>query len=112
MTRKISFFEGVLLFIGLVVGIVGFYFIQQQLQQDGMMSWNFILSVLVWLVLLVLFIIAALVVDVKEELKILLQDHSEEIRLLKTETAFMKEISHEQLEELKLLRGFMDKGRK
>lgn len=112
MVRKISFFEGVLLFIGLVVGIVGFYFIQNQLKQDGIMSWNFILSVLVWLVLLVLFVVAALVVDVKEELKILLQDHSEEIRLLKTETAFMKEISHEQLEELKLLNGIMNKGKK
>ncbi len=110
--RKVSFFEIVLLAIGLVVGIFGYYFIHQQLKQDGVMSWTFIISVLVWLVLLVIFILAALVVDVKEELKILLEDHTEEIRMLKTEAAFLKEINHEQLEELKLLKSFMIKGKK
>lgn len=104
MPRTISFFECVLLGMGLIVGIIGFFFIKGQLDQDGLMSWNFILAVFVWLLLLLSFVLAALLEDVKQELKILLQDHAEEIKLLRAETGFMKEIAHEQLEEVKMLK--------
>ncbi len=52
---------------------------------------------ILWLILLLMVIITAIAENAREELAIIVSENSQEIKLL-------RQISHEQLEEIKLLR--------
>jgi multisubunit Na+/H+ antiporter MnhF subunit len=114
ITRKINFFELTLLIVGVGVLVVGFMIINNPYEADRVLSWDLFQTVFVWLVLIVLLVLAATMEDVKEELAIVINEQTEETRLLKQETSLMKqeigllkEIESKQLEELKLLRKKM-----
>jgi len=95
--RKINFFEVVLLFVGIGVGIVGFMMIKSLYQADPVLSWDLYQTVFIWLLLIVVLILAATTEDVKEELAILIKEQVEETKLL-------KELNNSQLEEIRLMR--------
>ena len=96
-SRKITFFEKVVLVIGLATIGVGFFLIQQVFKLDPQISWLTLITIFSWLSLLILIIISSLNADVKEELSNVIRENADETRLL-------KEITHELLDEIKLLR--------
>ena len=95
--KRITFFEKATLVTGLATIAAGFYLIQLLYSTDKKLSWLMLIAVLNWLSLLILIIIASLNADVKEELAQVIKEHTDETRLL-------KEITHELLDEMKLLR--------
>ncbi|MBI2574845.1 hypothetical protein HYV82_03085 [Candidatus Woesearchaeota archaeon] len=100
--KRTTFFEKATLAIGLATIAVGFYFIQLLFSTDRKLSWLMLIAILNWLSLLILVIIASLNADVKEELSLVIKEHTDETRLL-------KEITHELLDEMKMLRKEMRK---
>lgn len=103
--RKLNFFEIILLFVGLGVGIVGFMIINTVYHANPVLSWDLFKTVFLWLLLIVVLILAATMEDVKEELAIIIREQVRETRLL-------RQLNKSQLEELRLLRAEMtDKKR-
>jgi hypothetical protein len=95
--RKTTMFEKMLLLVGLGVTLVGFYLIRMAYLTEKGLTWLMLLTIFSWLTVLILFIVSSLNADVKEELMRILGEQVQETKLL-------KEISHEQLEEMKKLR--------
>ena len=94
LTRKVSFFEGMLLFAGFAVVFVGFYLIHKQfLLDNGQLSWYLLTCVFLWLLLIIGIILVALVEDVKVSLTDLLTQHLEEVRLLKEEDTLLGKLT-------------------
>ncbi|MFH2020001.1 MAG: hypothetical protein ABIJ34_01180 [archaeon] len=96
--RKINFFERILLPVGIGLTFLGLYLIMLAEQTNSLLGWLRLLTVFVWMLLLFTVIMSALSEDMKEELSLLQREHVTEIKLL-------KELVHEQLQELKLLRS-------
>ncbi len=94
INRTPSLFELILLLAGLGVTILGFYLIHQQYILDGaILSWNLLISVFLWLLLIIGIILVALLEDVKMELSTVIKEHVEEIRLLQDEDKLLKKIA-------------------
>ncbi len=102
IARRITFFEKSVLLIGLCTVAIGFYFIHKVFSVDQKLSWLMLIAIFSWLSLLLLIIISSLNADVKEELTQVIRENAEETRL-------MKEITHELLDEIKLLRQVFKK---
>ena len=64
---NVSIFEIVLLFVGVVTGILGFKLINQVYTQVGDVSWFMLIAVFSWLTLLILFISLSLNVDLSKK---------------------------------------------
>ncbi|MEM4268040.1 MAG: hypothetical protein QXK37_04390 [Candidatus Woesearchaeota archaeon] len=103
LVRKINFFEITLLIVGIGVGIVGFFVINDLYKHEGIVSWQLFQTVFLWLLLIVMLVLAATMEDVKEELAIVIKEHIEETRLLKQEVSITREIQRQQLDELRLV---------
>jgi hypothetical protein len=97
IVRKINVFEKILLPIAFLVGIAGFIIIYNT-QKTG--QWFELIAVFSWLILIFLMIIAATNEDVKEELGIVIREQVDEIKMI-------KELNHDLLSEMKLLRQDM-----
>lgn len=97
--RKINLFEKILLPVGIAVTVFGFYLLvyADRMGQDNIWVWVRLSAIFAWLILIFVMILAATNEDLKEELCYLTREHTLEVRLL-------KEISHDQLLELKDLR--------
>ena len=64
---KISTFEVVLLFVGIITAILGFNLINQTYNEAGNISWLMLIAIFSWLTLLVLFISLSLNVDISKK---------------------------------------------
>ena len=100
--RKINAFEKILLPVGIGLTFLGFYLILLAEQSATEIGWLRLGTVFAWMMLLFVVILAATSEDMKEELALIQQEHVTEIKLL-------KEISNEQLQEIKLLRDDLKK---
>ncbi|MAE43142.1 hypothetical protein CMO93_05185 [Candidatus Woesearchaeota archaeon] len=88
-TRKTSLFEKMLLIVGIVVLIMGYMMINKVfIAEGGKLSWGFLQTVFLWLLMVIIIIVIVIGEDIKEG--ILLQ----------------------QLEETKSLKEYMIKGKK
>ncbi len=96
--RKINVFEKILLPVGIGLTFLGFYLILLAEQTGSVIGWMRLSTVFVWMLLLFVVIVSATTEDMKEELALIQKEHVTEIKLL-------KEISNEQLQEIKLLRN-------
>lgn len=103
--RHINFFEVALLIIGLGVGFIGMWIITNQYNSEPVLTWDLFQTVFLWLMLIVVFILAATMEDVKEELAIILKEQV-------AETKILKDINKNLLEETKLLRDELRKPAK
>jgi hypothetical protein len=102
--RRATMFELVLLVVGIAIGVIGFYMINNLFVAEGALTWELLMDAFLWLILIVLLINAATMADVKEELAIVIREHIEETKLL-------KDIEHDMLKELRLLREDMSRKR-
>ncbi|MCM2325010.1 MAG: hypothetical protein NDI94_00970 [Candidatus Woesearchaeota archaeon] len=95
--RKYNFFEKLLLPVGLGLAFFGLYMILLADKSYEIMSWVKLGTIFVWMIILFIVIMVSMMENMKEELTLIQQEHITEIKLL-------REILHEQLDEIKLLR--------
>ncbi len=107
--QQATLFEKLLLVMGTGVGIVGFWLINTTFAEDPVINWPFITTSFLWVLLIFVIILTDSNESIKEELGTIIKEHIEETRLLKEETKLLREISHEQLKEIKLLGRIMNK---
>ncbi|MFH1071834.1 MAG: hypothetical protein V1743_00215 [Nanoarchaeota archaeon] len=105
MIARLNFFEKMLLIVGMAVTIIGFYYINKIYTGEGYLSWALLQAAFLWLLLLFMIILTDSNESIKEELKEVISKHVEETRLL-------KEISKEQLAELKAIKTALVKKRR
>ena len=81
--KKPNMFERVVLFVGLLVLVLGYYIINKVLViENYKLSWEFLQTIFLWLLMVIFIIIIAIGEDIKESLLI---NQTEEIRLLRKE---------------------------
>ncbi|MEM3374064.1 MAG: hypothetical protein QXE31_02470 [Candidatus Woesearchaeota archaeon] len=97
LSRKYNLFEKLLLPVGFGLTFFGFYLIFLAEKLNTQTAWIRLSAVFSWMILLFLIIISSATENMKEELLLIQKEHSSEIKLL-------RDITHEQLEEIKLLR--------
>lgn len=102
--RPTTSFEIILFIVGVAVGILGFSMVNQVFVQEGGMTWRVLTDAFLWLILLVLLILAATTEDVKEELAVIIKE-------LVRETRVLRDIEHDMLNEIKLLREDLNRRR-
>ncbi|MGM5483667.1 MAG: hypothetical protein ACQER9_01980 [Nanobdellota archaeon] len=106
MNRKTTFFEKVLLLVGITSAILGFYLINNIYQTKGeLLSYDMLVVVFLWIILLFQIVQTATSENQKEELGVITKG-------LQEETKLMKELLKEQVYEVKLLRNDLRELRK
>jgi hypothetical protein len=95
--RKINVFEKILLPVGIGLTFLGFYLILLADQSNTIVGWLRLGTLFSWIMLLFIVILSAATEDMKEELALIQREHVTEIKL-------MRQMVHEQVQELKLLR--------
>jgi len=84
--RNPNIFEKILLIIGVLIVIIGYSFIHRVYVMDGyLLSWQLLQTMFLWLLLAVMLIMLAVTENVKEELRIIIEEHLQEIKLLRTD---------------------------
>jgi len=81
--KKSTFFERLLLIIGVSVAIMGFWMINKAYLSDPTATWGLIMSVFLWLILIFIIILTDSNESIKEELSTIIKEHIEETKLLK-----------------------------
>ncbi len=80
--RKISLFEKVLLLIGILAIIVGYFFVYTLVSRDGL-SWDALQTTFLWLILIVIIILISVSENMKEELRTITLNQMKEIKMLR-----------------------------
>ena len=80
--RKINAFETILLVIGILCIVIGYFFIHGMVAKYGI-SWEALQATFLWLLLIVMIILAAVNENMKEELRIVINNQIREMRLLR-----------------------------
>jgi|TARA_B100002003_G_C13853574_1_gene418243 high-affinity K+ transport system ATPase subunit B len=76
--RKTNAFEKLLLLVGLLVLVIGYFLINRVLIAEGhKLSWGFLQTVFLWLLMVIFIVMLAIGEDIKEGI---LLDQAEEIR--------------------------------
>ena len=88
-----NLFQKLLLFIGISIGIIGFWFINEIYINDPIVSWPFLTVVFLWLLLIFIVILTDSSESIKEELSAIIQEHIEETRLLRDEVILLRQIA-------------------
>lgn len=103
--RKTTFFEKLLLLVGLAISVLGFYWINNMYMQEPRVTWPLLQAAFAYLLLIFIVILTDSNESIKEELKIVIKEQAQEIR-------YLRNITNEQLEEIKLLRKDLTVKRK
>lgn len=83
--QRATFFEKLLLAVGLTVGIFGFWLINTVYLKEPTLSWSFITTVFLWFILIFIIILTDSNESIKEELGVIIKEHIEETKLLREE---------------------------
>ncbi len=89
--RKSTFFEKLLLIVGIIVGFIGFKLLNAAYAQSPGLSWQALIALFLWLVLIFLIILTDSSESIKEELAIIIREHVEETKLLREEVKLLRE---------------------
>jgi hypothetical protein len=82
--RRPNIFEKILLLVGVLIVIIGYSFVHRMYLLTGqVLTWDLLQAMFLWLLLAVMLIMLAVTENVKEELRILIEQHLEEIKLLR-----------------------------
>ncbi|MFC1732289.1 hypothetical protein ACFL6I_18450 [candidate division KSB1 bacterium] len=100
--KRTSFFEKLLLIVGLAISIVGFYLINNMYLQEARLSWPLIQAAFLYLLLIFIVILTDSNESIKEELKIVIKEQADEVK-------YLRNIMNEQLQEIRLMRRGMKK---
>jgi len=83
--QKSTLFEKLLLVVGISIGIVGFWLINTTLNHQPGVSWEFLIAVFLWFLLIFVVILTDSNESIKEELGLLIKEQIVETKLLKAE---------------------------
>jgi len=83
LQRRPNVFEKILLVIGIGLIIVGYVAIHKTIMMEGNISWDLLQTIFLWILMILLVILAAVSENMKEELRMVIQNQIEEIRLLR-----------------------------
>jgi len=83
--RTPNIFETILLIIGVLIILLGYAFIYRVFQFDTFLSWPAVQTIFLWLILIGVIILVAVSENTKEELRIVIENQSQELRLLREE---------------------------
>jgi len=83
--RTPNIFERILLIIGVLIILLGYSFIYRVFQFDSYLSWPAVQTIFLWLILICVIIMVAVSENMKEELRIVLENQTEELKLLREE---------------------------
>lgn len=83
MFRKPNAFERLLLIVGILVMILGYYIINKVYAAHNYeLSWGFLQTVFLWLIIVIFIIIIAISEDIKQTM---MQNHTKQLELLREE---------------------------
>ena len=80
--RKLNMFERILLVVGIFVLVGGYTLIHALIIQEGLSTQTAVL-IFLWLILVLLVIVAAVAENMKEEIKVITANQTQEIKLLR-----------------------------
>ena len=80
--RSPNLFEKILLVIGIFFVMFGYTLIHMIISATGTLTWAFVQGLFLWLIIIILLILIAVAENVKEELRIIINEHAQEVRLL------------------------------
>lgn len=84
-SRKTSAFEKILLIVAVLIIVIGYFLIYRIFTSEGnKLSWGFIQSVFLWLIIIIFIIFLAIQEDIKESA---LNKQNEEIKALRNDLA-------------------------
>jgi hypothetical protein len=82
--RKTNFFEKFLLAVGIVIVIVGYGLIHKLILAKPVLSWDVVISIFMWMMIILFIILTAVAENVKEELRFIIKEETEKIKLLRS----------------------------
>jgi ATP/ADP translocase len=82
-SRKPNFFEYMLLLIGVVAIVMGYFFVQNLIARYGFFSFEATSVMILLFILVVLIILTAVSENSKEELKIIIKQQADELKFLR-----------------------------
>lgn len=81
--QKPNAFEKILLIIGVTLIIVGYFAMHKLAIAEGAITWDLLQTIFLWILMILLVILAAVNENMKEELRTVIQNQIEEIKLLR-----------------------------
>ena len=88
--RKPNVFEKLLLVVGIIAVIVGYGLILKLVLVENILSYDVIIAIFLWLIIILLIVLAAVAENVKEELRYLIIDETEKIKILRSKGQSVK----------------------
>ena len=83
--RTPNIFEKILLVLGVAVILIGYSFIYRVFSFESFLSWDAVHAVFLWLILIGVIILVAVAENMKEELRIVIENQNQEMKLLREE---------------------------
>jgi len=91
MARTFNFFEKIILVIGIIIVVLGYFMIQKAFVASGnVTTWDSVSTVFLWIMVILLLIILAANENVKEELKGIAINQMRELKLIKQELRYLQ----------------------
>ena len=88
--RKAKPFEVILLIIGIALIVFGYLAIYKMMSLKPGFSWELLQTTFIWLLLIFFVVLAAVNENMKEELKMVINNQWEKLRLLRQELRMMR----------------------
>jgi hypothetical protein len=83
--KKSTFFEKLLLVVGLSIAVIGFWLINKIFNVEPILSYDILIVTFLWFLLIFVVILTASNESIKGDLSIIIKEHIEETRLIKEE---------------------------
>jgi len=81
--RTPNLFEKILLVMGVLIILVGYALIYQVFKVETMISWPALQTLFLWLILICVIILVSVSENMKEEIRTVIENQTQEIRLLR-----------------------------
>jgi len=81
--RGPNVFERMLLVIGIVVVIVGYGIIHKLILINNALTWDVVISIFLWFIIIILIVLTAVAENVKEEIRTIIEKETEKIRVMR-----------------------------
>jgi hypothetical protein len=91
MARRFSFFEKVLLLVGIFIVVFGYFMIQRMVTvSGGLLTWGGVNAVFLWVLVILVLIILAANESTKWDLRWIQENQIKELKLIKQELRYLQ----------------------
>jgi len=88
--RMPNLFEKILLVIGIIIVFICYFFVQLMIVNYGLNSFETISTIMGFIIVIILIVITSVSENSKEELKVIINQHKDEIKLLRQDLSKKK----------------------